>query len=801
MPRAARRPTSVPRRSDPRPEPVQVRSPRWRAPILVVAVAVGCFALGQIGPDLRALGAAPAAFTSPVLLQTPGERPDYPREAAALRLELDEAASPARVAELVERLGILGDEGDFNRLADLAEHPNGQISHAAMRSLARIGGDRAIDRLTVFARANEDTSSIAAIQALGLAMEPEAVDVLLEVAKKSTDWRQNLALQALATRGGKQARNVLHRGLKSAPANNAYGWANAVASLGEAADRFLLMTLASGSGPRADAALSALAGLGSADSDSLLIELAKNARGNRRITALSSLGTVRDPRAVEVLIEALGGTVHVRSAALGALGISRAPGALDGLLLAIDNVRADEAWQVTSALVSRPERQAREVLKLLAAEEGPLGESAMASLAQAGDPAASELLLTAFDERGELPPETAYQFLAVHGGEDGWSLLEEVLADGSTAQQHSVVYALQSRGDEHAVTRLLDIARGDDPWISASAMGALENLGDDARDDLRGVLLERLEDGEGFAEAAPALARLGGDKARDALLGRLSDGTSSERSAALQALGQMDDEGAQAALRETLGAEDPNLRRQAFEAMIWSGQPMDMDTVSTGLADSDPTIRSQAVNALANMGDPAALDQLMDLSNDEDPSVRMSAVSALGTVGGADAEAGLVDALADPELFDTALWSLSSMGTSGAREAIREAAGDDDPGRRMNALSALSNDRSPAARELLTNALHDDDPGVVTTALGQLQMVGSSSAADAVAALLSDLPDGDDPNNLRWQAANALQSIGGRVAREHQDLITSVLGADPWTAPSGGYGHMDWEQHPEIYLY
>jgi HEAT repeat protein len=774
-------------------------APRRRAPRMVrpLALAAIFFTLGALAPEI-----AQRATPSPVPTTAEHRAPrrsaqprTFPREAAALRLELDRSTSPSSSVELIERLGILGDSSDFDRLADLAEHPNPGVSQAALRALARIGGDRALDRLTVLARAHDDQQAVAAIGALGLAEAPGAVDVLLDIASNRTDWRQSAALQALSVRGGSRARAALHRGLRESPATEAWAWAQAVASLGEAPDRLLLMTLAGSSGPRADACLSALSSLGDRSADALLIELARTASGARRTTALMALGGVADAEAVEVLVDALHGNSDARMAAIGALGVSRAPGALDGLLLALDGARSDSAWQITAALTSRPEPQARAVLELLAQEDGPLADAALASLAQAGDPAAGRLLIGAFDERGELPPESTYAFLALHAGEEGWSLLEEVLAEGSTSERQSVVYALQARGDENAVTRLLDLAEGEDPWIAGSAMGALENLGDDARDRLRGLLLDRVADGEdaAFAEASGTLARLGGDDVREMLVGRLQDGTVQERAAALQALGQMDDDGARGALRETLASEDPDLRRQAFDALVWSGQPLDLDTVSAVLDDGDPGLRAQAVAALGNLGDPEATDRLLALTGDDDPSVRATAVSALGSVGGPEAEAGLLAAMDDPELFDTALWSLSNLGTRGARDAIRQAAGSDDPIRRASAISALGNDRSAASREVLIGALHDDDGGVVQAALTQLQVQGSSGSAHAVAELLTGLSEDDaDPYGVRWQAANTLQALGGSVARDHQALIESVL-QNAW----GGLGWPEEAQWPE----
>lgn len=800
MPRAAVR--SVPSRPARRPQPTaQPIAARRRWPGLAAALALClAFGAGNLAPDLRppqTERVAPVVAAS--TLAESRQPTEFPREAAALRAAIDRGAPPPALAELLDRLGILGDTSDFDRLAAAAEHPNGTVIHSALRALARIGGDRGVDRLTVFAKSNDDTLAIPALQALGLANEPEAVDLLLDVARNRADWRKNIALEALSLRGGSRARAALHEGLRTGPATDAYLWAGAVAGLGGPQDRFLLMTIAGGMGPRADAAIHALAALGSADSDALLVELAANATGSRRVTALSALGSVRDARAVDVLVDALSGSVNVRSAALGALGVSRAPGALDGLLLSLDHIRPDEAWQLTGALVNRPERQAREVLQLLAREDGSLGAAALASLSQVGDPLVGELLLDAFDTRGELPPDSTYTFLALHGGEDGWSLLEEVLADGSSQQRQAVIYALQTRGDTDSVTRLLDIAASDDPWVASSAMGSLEHLGEEARAGLRGLLMTRLEDDEGnFAENASTLARLGGEDVRDLLLGRLGEGTAQERSVALQALGQMEDPAARDAVRATLSSDDPMLRQQAFDALAWGPDPLDLVTLEGVLADEDPSLRQRAVSALASLGEPEARDRLLELTGADEPELRTAALSALSSVGGPDAEAALVSALDDPETFDTAVWSLSSVGTRGAREAIREAATHGDPAQRLTALNALGSDSSTGARDVLIGALDDADEGVVTTALSQLQMHGSTAAAEAVAQLLTAV-QGDEDSSIRYQAANTLQALGGATARAHQDLLDSILGGHYESLNLEAHGSYDWEHMPPHY--
>ncbi len=776
---------------------------RTRALALFLAISVPSVAIGAKGDDLvedvrtffagdgAGVEAAPTALLVQQARHDANEAIDFPRQAAAIRRALDGEPTAGATAELVERLGIVGDRSDVPRILELSEHPHQQVSMAAMNSLGRLGGAKAIRRLSTIARSEDSSINGNAVRALGLSSDPEAVEILEDLTRHADTWRRQQALDALALRGGARARRAIHKAFLTSPASDAWATAGAVATLGGPADRRLLvMAATTPHDPRADAAHWALATMSGPETDAILLELAESAPPSRRSTAISSLANVADDAAVELIMSFWDTSPNHRYDIITALGNSKAPSALDGLLTLLDDARPDTAHWFASALAARPEPTAREVLRVLADEEGPLGDAALAQLTTIGDKSATSRLLARFDEDGRLPPPETLTFLAVHGGDEGWQLIEEVLADGTANDRNYVVWALQARGDEDAATRLLDLVESGDSWTASSAMSALEGMGDFARDGLRGLLMKRLEDGQDFDAVASTLARLGGDEARDALVSRLNEGTTAERWSAMSALGQMDDPEARGALMALMDDEDASMRSTAISTLLWSGtQEVPAEILDKALADEDITVRTTAIGALANQ--PDGIERLLAFAEDEDPTVRSTAISTLGSSGDPRAEEVLIGALDDPEMSQSAMWSLQSMGSREGAAAIRDVAeSSEDAAVRMSAIGMLGQDPSTEATEILSGHLLSDEPGEASAALYALQSKGNSSAAEAIAELLDEIADDeDDVDGLRWQAAQALQGIGGRVARERSDLLEEILGsADQGLMDMGDWG-------------
>jgi HEAT repeat protein len=756
--------------------------------VVVLAVALSSGALGAFGDRLveRSRDVFARAPVVPALLADGGVSApagaaprSFPREASALRAQLRAPAAPTVTAELLGRLGLLGDRSDVRLIEGFLSDRSPLVRQAALQALARVGGEAGVERAAAWARGPMgDPDVYPAIMALAASEHGAAEDVLVQLAEGGEQWRRDAAMSGLSMRGGARARQILHRELTNGPMNQAWSAAYNVARLGEPVDARVLMRVASGSGQRADAALGALSGVPGADVDAFLVQLAREAKGERRGQLLSALGAVRDPEALAVLQGALLGPARWRGPAWSALGASEVPGALDVLLQSLPDARPGDAASVAGALAARPEPEAREALRALAAGADALADAALGALASVEDGETTELLLARYDEEGRLPPSEAFVFLATRGGDEGWELMEEVLAEGSQGDRGSVIWALQMRGDEDARDRLLALARGGDPALAPQALGALEGMGEEARDSLRALLVERVEAGEvnDWGQSMQTLARLGGDEARDLLLRRVHDGTSQERGNAVAALAQMDDPAARAALADVFHtSEDPALKSQALSHFLWSPDGMDPELLEAALQDDDPSIVAQVVGALPQAGGADTQERLLAFAGSDDPSIRGAALGALAQTGGADAEAALVSALDDPEVAQQAVWNLQSLGTQGARTALRDAAQSDDPSVRSAAIGALGMDPTPEADAILRSGLEADDEQVVLAAVSALQSRGNSAAGEALAELLTSLDEDSSPQ-IRSQTAWALSAIGGRFAEEHAALIEEIQG-------------------------
>lgn len=761
------------------------RSSRLRALALGLAVALPSAALGAGGDTLVSFvgglfRAEPTAFSSSSSSEGlrsrsgPAERKELPREAEALRSALDSELPPARAAELVARLGILGDARDVERLLTLTEHPNVFLRATAIQGLGRLGTPRAIDRLVTMAGSNDFPR--AATEALGLSTAPEAVAALEQLATHPDPVRRHPALEALAMQGGPRARRIVHEAFARAGAADAWVLAGALATLGGEPDGQLLARVATQArDPRAPAALYGLAALPGPRSTALLLDTARKAIGARRDTALSLLAEIPDPEAVEILLEAWNDAPRTRGTVLNALANSRAPGALDALLTIVDEVPPAHAFAFADGLASRPELTAREVLRSLAAETGALATASLSALSDKADPKIIDLLVAQLDEGGRLPPAETLTYLATQGGDIGWELIEEVLAEGSANERRGVVWALQSRGDEDAAGRLLNLVRTEGSWTSAEAMSALETMGGSAQDSLRDLLLERLEDGHGtdMDGTLASLGRLGGEGVHEALSHRIERGTSSEKWTAITALGTLEDPEATATLQALLDDEDPTTRGAALSALAWQGDnPLSSETLDKVLSDKDPSVRAAAFAVLANQGTPEAVERLVDLSSAEDPHTRREALSALAHRGGEDAEKALLAALDDPEVAASALWAIDGLGSASGALTIRDLAQNGEPSIQIQALSMLSNDPSREATEILRSNLSLEDPDRAGAAVMALQSRGNSEAAEALAEFFDSIdPDEADHLNVRRQAASALQSIGGPLAVERKEAL------------------------------
>jgi HEAT repeat protein len=679
---------------------------------------------------------------------------------------------------LVARLGIIGGAQDVDLILELSEHPSPVLKAAAIQALGRLGTSRSIDRLTTLAEASD--FSALAIPALGLSTAPESLDALEDIAAGHDPHSRLLAYQAMAVKGGHRVRRLLHAAWEHTTVHEAWPIASALAALGGPQERRLLAFVATHpSDPRSSAALVGLSALPDQQSSALLLDLSRNAKGVQRRTALELIARLHDEEAVEVLLEAWHQAPASRTVVLRSLGKSPAPGALDALLELITDLPHSHAAGYTEALSVRPEPTALEVLRSLAREDGVLADTALAALATRNDQNVITVLVERFDTDGKLPPHETLLHLANHGGDAGWELMEEVLALGSDSDRSAVVWALQHRGDDDAVDRLLDLARNEASWVGTTAISALENMPGRARDSLRDLLLHRLEDDSGadINTTITSLGRLGGEGVHAALSERLQTGTASEKWSSISALSTLPGPEARGTLEGLLADADPNVRGTALNALLHHGdKPLSMDLLNKALSDDNVSVRSRAVSALGMQGTPEATERLVELSQAEAPQTRRQALRALGETGGQEAEETLLAAINDPEVASSALWTLDSMGSSRGDQTIRQLAQDADSSVQVQALRMLGNDSSRHATEILRSSLDAEIPEQAGAAVQALQARGDTQSAEAIADFFDSIdPEDRDHAQLRKETAGILRALGGPLAADRAEDIEESL--------------------------
>ena len=102
-----------------------------------------------------------------------------------------------------------------------------------------------------------------------------------------------------------------------------------------------------------------------------------------------------------------------------------------------------------------------------------------------------------------------------------------------------------------------------------------------------------------------------------------------------------------------------------------------------------------------------------------------------------------------------------------------------DPGRdtnlRTQVMYNLAYSGGAEGREVLSEALFDEDSQVRNTAISALESMGTSQAAQPLAALLEADPHDEIAMADARRAAQALQRMGGATAEANGDLIDALM--------------------------
>lgn len=172
------------------------------------------------------------------------------------------------------------------------------------------------------------------------------------------------------------------------------------------------------------------------------------------------------------------------------------------------------------------------------------------------------------------------------------------------------------------------------------------------------------------------------------------------------------------------GSARPDAAVAVFEAVLYDGS------------------RSQkigAIEALSSIATPAATHTLGVALSDDDAQVREAALIALEEDGGSEALSAIASAAASPAVAvrARAAEALASGGSDAALRYLLLALGDDDPRVRLAVIDSvadlpLGSVPSTAAMDLLEFALNDVELDVRLQALDALELLGGGAAYQAL---------------------------------------------------------------------
>jgi HEAT repeat protein/beta-lactamase regulating signal transducer with metallopeptidase domain len=240
-----------------------------------------------------------------------------------------------------------------------------------------------------------------------------------------------------------------------------------------------------------------------------------------------------------------------------------------------------------------------------------------------------------------------------------------------------------------------------------------------------------------------------------------------------------------AGLTEAMKDSDPDVRKQAMQALTRLGAPLAYEALVQALKDDDAEIREQAVFSLGQLGDKRAIDPLTAALKDAEPDVREQAAFGLSQLKAVTAVPALQALLkdTDEDVREQALFALSQIGDRSAVPAFIVALKDSSEDVREQALFALSQlGDSQAVPAILPLLAKDESEDVRQQAAFALSQIGDESAVVALTAALKDAsPD------VRQQAVFALSEIAGGHSdgeRKHRNREWKTPTPTPTPTPS-----------------
>jgi HEAT repeat protein len=252
------------------------------------------------------------------------------------------------------------------------------------------------------------------------------------------------------------------------------------------------------------------------------------------------------------------------------------------------------------------------------------------------------------------------------------------------------------------------------------------------------VLIRALSDPDVTVEAATALSKIGDKRAYEPLMQLVGHDRAAVRQAAIGAVNSLGDSRTPADVKKMLFNSNPHVRESAVRIAGYFGYPDCATQLLDRIHDVSENVRRAAVENLAHLQDDRIFDALMRASRDESPRIRSAAVQALGSLENTSGLAALVQAMSDSDAWV-----------------------------RYYAARSLAHLGSPEAIDVLAAAVRGDEANQVRIAAADA--LGSIGGARVVA-MLAPLVESADVDLAR-AALNALGAVG------HPDALHPITAA------------------------
>ena len=319
---------------------------------------------------------------------------------------------------------------------------------------------------------------------------------------------------------------------------------------------------------------------------------------------LTSLGTSRDQRAVQPVIQCLEHfewrVRRIAASASANLGDKRA---VRPLIAKLDDLDFRVRMAIADALGRLGDKQAvGPLVAKLDDQDFNVRGSVAEALGELGDKQAVGPLIAKLDDQDSNVCGRVAEALGELGDKQAVGALiakldvEEIIVRGSVAQ------ALGNLGDKQAVEPLIAKLDSQEPYVRGQIAEALGRLGDKKA---VGPLIVMLDDEEGAVRlrVAKALGQLGDKAATGPLISKLDDQEANVRMSVAQALGQLDDKAAIGPLIAKLGDQDEKTGTNAAAALYVLGERKGLVALGRFLRSKNAEVRCNAVWAYSLTGD------------------------------------------------------------------------------------------------------------------------------------------------------------------------------------------------------